>query len=384
MSLILSRDLYEDSHLAFGQAYNAFLSQQVAPFHTQWERDGIVDHALWRKAGAAGFLCMDVPIDYGGAGLSDFRYNAILSETQARTFLSGPMFGLGTDVVVPYITQFGSHEQKSRWLPKLVAGDWISAIAMSEPETGSDLASIQTTAEDRGDHYIVNGRKMWISNGHLSNLLVLVVKTDPAKRHRGISLLVLERDQQPYKTVEIMEKIGYLARDVAVLEFDNLVVPKTNLLGNAGEGFGYMMQKLPQERLIIAVSNVAICEAVLEHTIQWVTEREVFGSKLSSYQNTRFKLAELQTEIRIARVFVDNCIQLHLKRSLGTEEASMAKYWCSQLLQKVNTECLQLFGGRGYLLENPVAKAYRDNRVEPIYGGTNEIMKEIIARAMGL
>lgn len=384
MPLLLSRDIYTAEHLAFAEQYAQFLQEHVAPYHAQWEAEGIVDKALWRAAGAGGFLCMDVPTAYGGQGFDDFRYNAILAETQARAFLPGPLFGLGTDIVVPYITRFGSEEQKHRWLPRLVSGEWVSAIAMTEPQTGSDLASIETEAVDDGDAYIVTGRKMFISNGHLSDLLVLAVKTDMSKRHHGISLLVLERDQQPYQTVRILEKLGYPARDVCELAFEGVRVPKANLLGTAGGGFALMMQNLPQERLIIAVGNVAAAEAVLDYTQSWVTERSVFGAKLSTYQNTRFTLAELATEIRIARVFVDNCIRLHLEKRLSTEEASMAKYWCSQLLQKVNTECLQLFGGRGYLLDNPVARAYRDHRVEPIYGGTNEIMKEIIAKGMGL
>ncbi|MBK8137493.1 MAG: acyl-CoA dehydrogenase family protein [Chloroflexi bacterium] len=384
MSIPFAREIYEAEHLAFAANYQRFLQEHVAPYHAQWEADGIVDRSVWQKAAEGGFLCMDVPPVFGGPGLDDFRYNAILAETQARAFLSGPMFGLGTDIVVPYITRLGNAEQKRRWLPNLASGAWISAIAMTEPETGSDLASIETVAHDDGDAYIVTGRKMFISNGHLSNLLVLVVKTDPTKRHQGISLLVLERDQQPYRTVRILEKIGYLARDVCELEFDGVRVPKANRLGDEGKGFGYMMQGLPQERLIIGVGTIAACEAVLDYTQDWVKERSVFGAKLSTYQNTRFTLAELATEVRIARVFIDNCIRQHVQKRLTTEEASMAKWYCSQLLQKVNTECLQLFGGRGYLLDNPVAKAYRDNRVEPIYGGTNEIMKEIIAKGMGL
>ncbi|MCU0498850.1 MAG: acyl-CoA dehydrogenase family protein [Anaerolineae bacterium] len=378
------RDLYEPEHLAFGSAFQAFLDQEVAPYHAEWEQNGIVDRELWRKAGERGFLAMYAEPEYGGQGLDDFRYNAILVETQARSFLSGPMLSLGSDVVIPYIWHYGSPEQKARWLPKLIRGEYISAIGMSEPETGSDLASITTTAEDCGDHYRVNGTKFWISNGHLSNLIVLVVKTDPAKRHRGISLIVLERSEQPYETVQILDKMGYLARDVAELKFDNVRVPKENLLGQAGEGFRYMMQQLPQERLIIAVGNVATAEAVLAYTLDWVKERTAFGQPIGSFQNTRFKLAELQTEVRIARVFVDNCIKLHLEKKLTTEEASMAKWWCSELLMKVNTTCLQFFGGRGYLIANPVAKAYRDTRVEPIYGGTNEIMKEIIGKSLGL
>lgn len=380
----LIRDLYDEQHLAFGKAFEAFMQSEVAPHHDFWEERGYVDRELWQKAGQQGFLAVDVDEQYGGQGLKDFRYNAIMVETQARTGLSGPMLSLGTDVVIPYISRFGNDEQKQRWLPKLTSGEWISAIAMSEPQTGSDLASIETTAIDQGDHYLVNGTKFWISNGYLSNLLVLVAKTDPTQRHRGISLLVLERDQQPYATAQILKKMGYLARDVTELRFDNLKVPKANLLGKPGEGFAYMMQQLPQERLIIAIGNVATAERVLEYTIAWCKERTAFGQPLGSFQNTRFKLAELATEVRIARVFVDHCIRLHLEHQLTTEEASMAKWWCSELLMKVNTTCLQFFGGRGYLIENPVAKAYRDTRVEPIYGGTNEIMKEIIGKGLGL
>lgn len=380
----LSRDLYQEEHLAFGRAFEQFMAEEVAPYHAEWEQRGFVDPELWKKAGARGFLAMDVDRQYGGPGLNDFRYHAMLIETQARMMLSGPMFSLGTDIVIPYISRYGSDEQKQRWLSRLTNGEWISCIGMTEPQTGSDLAGIGTTAEDHGDHYVVNGTKYFISNGAISHLIVLVVKTDPAQRHRGISLLVLERDQQPYETVQILDKIGYLARDVTELRFDNMRVPKANLLGEAGQGFAYMMKQLPQERLTIAISNVATAERVLDYTVAWCQERTAFGQAIGTFQNTRFKLAELATEIRIARVFVDNCIRLHVDGKLGTEEASMAKWWCSELLMKVNTTCLQFFGGRGYLVENPVAKAYRDNRVEPIYGGTNEIMKEIIGKGMGL
>ncbi len=382
--LNFNRDLYNEEHLAFGHAFEQFMQDDVAPYHADWEARSYVDPALWQKAGSRGFLAMDVARQYGGPELNDFRYHAMLIETQARMMLSGPMFSLGTDIVIPYISRYGNEEQKQRWLPKLVRGEWISCIGMSEPQTGSDLASIETTAEDRGDHYLVNGMKFFISNGAISSLIVLVVKTDPSQRHRGISLLVLEREQQPYETVQILQKMGYLARDVAELRFDNVIVPKANLLGEAGQGFVYMMQQLPQERLTIAISNVATAERVLEYTVEWCQERTAFGQSVGSFQNTRFKLAELATEIRIARVFVDNCIRLHMDAKLTTEEASMAKWWCSELLMKVNTTCLQFFGGRGYLIDNPVAKAYRDTRVEPIYGGTNEIMKEIIGKGLGL
>jgi alkylation response protein AidB-like acyl-CoA dehydrogenase len=380
----LPRDLYQEEHLAFGKAFEQFMTEEVAPHHAEWEARGYVDPELWKKAGVRGFLAMDVGTQYGGPGLNDFRYHAILIEIQARMMLSGPMFSLGTDIVIPYISRFGNDEQKQRWLPKLVSGEWISCIGMSEPQTGSDLASIEMTAEDRGDHYCVNGTKFWISNGAISSLIVLVVKTDPTQRHRGISLLVAEREQQPYETVQILQKMGYLARDVAELRFDNVLVPKSNLLGEAGQGFAYMMQQLPQERLTIAIGNVATAERVLDYTVEWCQERTAFGQPIGSFQNTRFKLAELATEIRIARVFVDHCVRLHMDGTLTPEEASMAKWWCSELLMKVNTTCLQFFGGRGYLIENPVAKAYRDTRVEPIYGGTNEIMKEIIGKGLGL
>ncbi|MFW5709039.1 MAG: acyl-CoA dehydrogenase family protein [Chloroflexota bacterium] len=379
----MQRDLYEETHLAFGQAYRQFLEKEVAPYHDQWETDGIVDKNLWRKAGAQGFLCMDVDTAYGGQGLKDYRYNMIMAETQAGMLLSGPLFNLGTDIVVPYISHYATEEQKQRWLPKLVTGEWISAIAMSEPHTGSDLASIETVAVDQGDHYLLNGRKFWISNGALSDILVVVAKTDPDARHSGISLLVLERDKQPYETVRILDKIGYKARDVTELCFDQIRVPKENLLGEEGHGFYYLMQQLPQERLGIAVSNIATAEALLNYTINWCQEREAFGRPIGKFQNTRFKLAEMKTEIAVGRAFVDKCARAHLTLDLTAEEAAMAKWWCSELLQRVTYQCSQLFGGRGYLEENPVARAFVDSRVETIYGGTTEIMKEIIGRSMG-
>ncbi len=379
----MKRSLFTEEHLAFHHVFTDFVQRELQPHHKEWEHAGIVDREVWRKAGEQGFLCMDVDEVYGGPGLKDFRYNMIVAEVLAEQGISGVMFGLGTDIVVPYISRYGNDSQKQRWLPKLVSGEYISAIAMSEPQTGSDLASIETTAIDQGDHYLVNGTKFWISNGALSDLLILVAKTDPEARHSGISLIILERSQQPYETVQILDKIGYKARDVAELRFENIKVPKENLLGEEGQGFIYMMEQLPQERLIIAVANVRAAEVILDYTIQWCQEREAFGRTIGKFQNTRFKLAEMKTEIQIGRVFVDRCAEVHLEGQLTVDEAAMAKWWCSELLQKVTYQCTQLFGGRGYLAENPVARAFVDARVETIYGGTTEIMKEIIGRSMG-
>jgi alkylation response protein AidB-like acyl-CoA dehydrogenase len=379
----MKRDIYEKEHLAFADAFRQFMQEEVAPHHDQWEQDGIIDADLWRKAGGKGFLCMYVGEEYGGPGLDDYRYSMILAETQASMLLNGPLFNLGTDIVIPYIVHYGTEEQKQRWLPKVVSGEWISAIGMSEAETGSDLASITTTAIDQGDHYLLNGRKFWISNGALSNLLIVAAKTDPEARHSGLSLIVLERDQQPYETVQILDKIGYKARDVTELCFDNVKVPKQNLLGEEGHGFYYLMEQLPQERLGIAVGNVATARAILKHTIDWCHEREAFGRPIGKFQNTRFKLAEMRTEIEIGQAFIDKCAKLHLTRDLTADQAAMAKWWASEMLQRVTYNCSQLYGGRGYLENNPVARAFRDVRVETIYGGTTEIMKELVGRGMG-
>ncbi len=367
----------------FRDAFRRFVEKEIVPHHEQWEHDGIVPREVWRKAGENGFLGFNAPEDYGGQGEPDFRYNAIIAEEIVRVGASGIGFGLHTDIVIPYILHYGSAEQKQRWLPQWVGGERITAIAMTEPNTGSDLSAVRTTAILEGDHYIVNGQKTFITNGINADDVIVVAKTDPSQKHGGISLIIVSREMAGFKRGRNLEKIGMKAQDTAEMYFDNVRVPKENLLGQEGMGFIYLMQQLPQERLSIAVSAVAAAETALDWTVNYCKERQAFGRPIGTFQNSRFKLAEMKTEITIARVFVDRCI-LELNRGeLSTEDASMAKWWCTELQKNVIDQCLQLHGGYGYMLEYPIAKAYLDARVQTIYGGTNEIMKEIIGRAMG-
>ncbi len=380
----MKRTLYNDEHLMFRDAFRRFVEKEITPHHEAWEHAGIVPRTVWRKAGDAGFLCLEAPEEFGGAGEPDYRFTAIMAEELARAGASGIGFGLHTSIVLPYFLHFGTAEQQQRWLPPMVSGAAITAIAMTEPAAGSDLAGIRTTAVRDGDHYVVNGQKTFITNGINSDLVVVVAKTDPAARHRGISLLVVERGMAGFSRGRNLEKIGLKAQDTAELFFDNVRVPVTNLLGEEGKGFYYLMQRLPQERLDIAVTAVAASEAALELTVRYCKERTAFGKPIGSFQNSRFKLAEMQTEITVARVFVDRCIESLNAGELTAEEAAMAKWWTTDLQKRVMDECLQLHGGYGYMLEYPIAKFYLDARVQPIYGGSNEIMKEVIGRGMGL
>lgn len=380
----MKRNIFEDEHEMFRSAVRRFVEKEVAPHHEKWEKDGIVAREVWLKAGENGFLGMDVPEEYGGGGVKDFRYNMILNEEMTRVGAHGPGFGLHNDITVPYILAYGNDEQKARWLPKMVTGEMITAIAMTEPNTGSDLQAVRTTAiKDGDDCYVVNGQKTFITNGILSDHVIVVAKTDPEQGHSGVSLIVIERGMEGFTRGRNLEKIGLKAQDTAELFFENVRVPKVNLLGEEGMGFAYLMQQLPQERLSIAVAAVAACEAALEWTIDYCKQRTAFGRPIGKFQNTRFKLAEMQTETEIARVFVDRCVMELNAGELTTVEASMAKWWTTELQNKVVNECLQLHGGYGYMLEYPIAKAYLDSRVQMIYGGTNEIMKEIIGRSFG-
>ncbi len=380
----MKRTLFNDEHLMFRDAFRRFVEKEITPHHEAWEHDGIVPRAVWEKAGAAGFLCLEAPEEFGGAGEPDYRFTALMAEELARAGASGIGFGLHTSIVLPYILHFGAAEQQQRWLPPMVRGETITAIAMTEPAAGSDLAGIRTTAVRDGDCYVVNGQKTFITNGINSDLVIAVVKTDPAARHKGISLLVIERGMAGFSRGRNLEKIGLKAQDTAELFFDNVRVPVTNLLGEEGKGFYYLMQRLPQERLDIAVTAVAASEAALELTVRYCKERTAFGQPIGSFQNSRFKLAEMQTEITVARVFVDRCIEALNAGELTAEEAAMAKWWTTDLQKRVMDECLQLHGGYGYMMEYPIAKFYLDARVQPIYGGSNEIMKEVIGRGMGL
>jgi long-chain-acyl-CoA dehydrogenase len=380
----MRRTLYQDEHLMFRDAFHRFLEKEILPYHEQWERDGIVPREVWRKAGELGFLCFEAPEELGGLGEHDYRYHAVIAEELAYYGATGIGFGLHSSIVLPYILRYGTPEQQRRWVPRMVSGEWIGAIAMTEPAAGSDLAGIRTTAIRQGDCYIVNGQKTFITNGINSDLVITVVKTDPSQRHKGISLLVIERGMEGFTRGRNLEKIGLKAQDTAELFFDNVRVPVANLLGEEGKGFYYLMERLPQERLDIAVTAVAACEAALDMTLRYCKERTAFGQPIGSFQNSRFKLAEMKTEIEIARVFVDRCIEALNAGELTAEEAAMAKWWTTDLQKRVMDECLQLHGGYGYMLEYPIAKFYLDARVQAIYGGTNEIMKEVIGRGMGL
>lgn len=379
----MKRTIFDDEHNMFRDAVRRFVQNEIAPHHEQWEEDGIVPRELWLKAGELGFLCMDVPEEYGGVSITDFRYNAIVTEELTRAGASGVGFGLHNDVNMPYFLNYATEAQKQRWLPKMVRGECITAIAMSEPNAGSDLQGIRTTAVRQGDHYVVNGQKTFITNGILSDAVITVVKTDPDKGAKGISLLVIERGMDGFERGRNLEKIGLKAQDTAELFFHNVKVPVANRLGEEGKGFAYLMSQLPQERLSIAVIAVAACEAALAMTIDYCRERTAFGQPIGKFQNSRFKLAEMKTEVEIARVFVDRCIEALNDGQLTAEEAAMAKWWTTELQQKVMDQCLQLHGGYGYMLEYPIAKFYLDARVQTIYGGTTEIMKEIIGRSLG-
>ena len=379
-----STSLYLDEHEDFRKTARTFYEREVVPHHDQWERDGIVPRSLWAQAGEAGLLCFDVPEAYGGPGVVDFRYNVILSEEQTRAGVSGPGFSVHTDIIVPYLTSLGTEEQKQRWLPGCVSGEIITSVAMTEPGAGSDLQGVRTTAVDKGDHYVLNGSKTFISNGINADLVIVVARTDPEAGHKGISLLVVERGMEGFERGRNLDKIGLHAQDTAELSFSDVVVPKENLLGEEGQGFVYLMMNLPQERLIIAAQAVAACEAVLAMCLDYAKTREAFGKPIGKFQHNRFLVAEMATETRVARAFLDQCLRKHLAGELTAVDAAMAKYWTTELQNKLVNQGVQLHGGYGYMMEFPIAKAYLDSRISTIYGGTTEIQKEIIGRSLGL
>ncbi|HET8604418.1 MAG TPA: acyl-CoA dehydrogenase family protein [Marmoricola sp.] len=378
------REIFTDEHEAFRRSVRTFLEREVVPHHEQWEKDGQVSREVWTKAGEAGLLCFDVPEEYGGPGVRDFRYNMVVAEELTRAGASGPGFPVHTDIIVPYITALGTEEQKQRWLPGCVSGETVTAIAMTEPGAGSDLQGLRTTAVDKGDHYVLNGSKTFISNGILSDLVIVVARTDADAGHLGFSLLVVERGMAGFERGRNLEKVGLKAQDTAELSFTDVVVPKENLLGEEGQGFIYLMQNLPQERLSIAMIAAAAVERVVELCLEHVKTREAFGRPIAKFQNTRFALAEMATEAHVCRVFVDDCVRRHNEGRLDTTLASMAKWWTTELQTKIVDRGVQLHGGYGYMLEYPIAKAFVDSRIQTIYGGTTEIQKEIIGRSLGL
>ena len=379
----IPRTLFTAEHEIFRASVRRFLAEEVVPHDERWQEQGYVDRELWRKAGANGFLCTSMPPEYGGAG-ADRLYSMILIEEQARANNSSLGWGLHSDIVAPYLLHYGSEEVKRKYLPRMASGEMIGAIAMTEPGTGSDLQAVKTSAVRRGDHYVLNGAKTFITNGWLCDLVVVVAKTDPRAGAKGVSLLVVDTTMAGFTKGRRLKKIGLKGQDTAELFFANVEVPVANRIGEEGGGFAYLMQELPWERLQIAIAAVAKCEAALEWTLAYVRERHAFGRPVGSFQNTRFRLAELASEIQIARVFVDRCMALLLAGTLDTATASMAKYWATELEGRVVDACLQLHGGYGYMWEYPIARAYVDARVQRIYGGTNEIMKELIARSLGL
>ncbi|MCG7583210.1 acyl-CoA dehydrogenase family protein [Mycolicibacterium sp. OfavD-34-C] len=378
------RTLFEPEHDLFRESFRAFLERHVAPYHEQWEVDKLVDRGVWLEAGKQGFLGMAVPEEYGGGGNPDFRYNTIITEEVTAGRYSGLGFSLHNDVTAPYLIRLANEEQKQRWLPKFCTGELISAIAMTEPGTGSDLQGIKTRAVKDGDHYILNGSKTFITNGIHSDLVIVVAQTDPEKGALGFSLLVVERGMEGFERGRKLDKIGLDAQDTAELSFTDVRVPAANLLGEEGQGFIYLMQNLPQERISIAIMAAAAMEAVLDQTLQYTKERKAFGKPIGSQQNSRFLLAELSTEATLVRIMVDEFIRLHLDEKLTVEQAAMAKWYSTEKQVHLIDRCLQLHGGYGYMREYDVARAYLDARVQTIYGGTTEIMKEIIGRSLGV
>ncbi|GAA3587190.1 acyl-CoA dehydrogenase family protein [Marinobacter xestospongiae] len=378
---MIPRTLFDADLEGFRDSVRKFLEQEAVPYHEQWEKDGQVSRELWTKAGELGFLCPTMPEAYGGVG-ADFRYSAVIMEELARAGLSGIGWGLHSDIVAPYILHYGSEEQKQHYLPKLVSGEMVGAIAMTEPGAGSDLQGVKTNAVKQGDHYVMNGSKTFITNGQLADLVVVVAKTDPKEGAKGTSLFLVECAWEGFEKGQNLNKVGMKAQDTSELFFQDVRIPETHLLGGReGQGFFQLMQELPAERLQVALTAVAAAEAAWGWTLDYVKERKAFSKPVIAFQNTRFKMAEMKAEITAARVFVDRCLELHLEKKLDIPTAAMLKQWTTDLQCKVMDECVQLHGGYGYMWEYPIARAWADSRVQRIYAGTNEIMKEIVARS---
>lgn len=380
----MEQHLYEPVHEEFRSLCRAFLAREAVPHHAAWEKAGLVDRQVWRKAGAAGLLGLDVDEEYGGGGQHDFRFNAVLVEEIIHAGCSGLGFGLHNDVIAPYLTDLTTPEQRKRWLPGFCLGEIVTAIAMSEPGAGSDLAGVRTTAVRDGDTYLLNGQKTFVTNGEHADLVLVVVKTAVDEGAHGVSLIAVERGTPGFTRGRRLEKVGLKANDTAELFFDDCRVPVDNLIGTENHGFYHLMGNLPRERLSIAVAAVAAAEIILEQTLEYARNREAFGRPIGRFQHNRFLLAELDTEVTIARTFLNHCIAEFNAGRLSVTDAAKAKWWTTELQNRVADRCVQLHGGYGYMLEYPVAKAWLDSRVQTIYGGTTEIMKEIIGRGLGL
>ena len=382
----MRRTLFDDTHEAFRGAFRSFLEREAVPHSARWEAEGIVDRQLFAVAGANGFLGMEVPEEYGGGGVKDFRFNVVIAEELQRADVNAAGLGLTlhNDICLPYFLHLTDDEQKKRWLPGICAGDLITAVAMTEPGIGSDLASMSTTAIRDGDHYVVNGSKTFITNGINADVVITAVKTDPAQRHRGMSLLVLERGMDGFERGRNLEKVGMHAQDTAELFFNDVRVPAENRLGDEGTGFLSLVTNLPQERLSIAVTAVAAARAAFQRSLDYAKERRAFGQPIATFQHNRFVLAEMATEIEIAESFIDRCVLALNAGELTAEEAAMAKWWCTELQGRVVDRGVQLHGGYGYMTEYSIGRAYADARITRIYGGTTEIMKEIIGKSLGI
>ncbi|MER7672615.1 acyl-CoA dehydrogenase family protein [Kitasatospora sp. NPDC096128] len=378
----MQREIFTEQHEDFRATVKAFLAKEVLPHYDRWEKAGIVDRSVWLAAGRQGLLGIAVPEEFGGGGAPDFRYAAVVAEEFARAGASGLAIGLHNDIIGPYLTSLATEEQKRRWLPGFCSGELITAIAMTEPGTGSDLQGIRTQAVDRGDHFLLNGAKTFISNGILADLVIVVARTTPEGGSHGLSLLAVERGTPGFERGRNLDKIGQKAQDTAELFFEDVRVPKENLLGELNGGFVHLMQNLAQERLTIAAAAIAGAEHLVEITTDYVKQREAFGRPLAKLQHVRFEIAELATECAITRTFVDRCITEHNRYALTPADASMAKWWATELQKRTADRCLQLHGGYGYMSEFPVARAFTDGRIQTIYGGTTEIMKEIVGRSI--
>lgn len=378
---MIERTLFREEHHMFRETVRKFVEREIVPFHAQWERDGQVPRDLWLKAGAQGLLCCTVPEEYGGLGL-DYLFDVVVFEELWRAGASGPGFLIHTDLVATYILSFGTEEQKRKWLPKMVSGEAIGSLGMTEPHAGSDLKAIRTRADRVGNEFVVNGQKVFISNGQMCDILVLATKTDRDAGAKGITLFLVEGDRPGFKRGRNLDKLGMLAQDTSELFFEDMRLPPENMLGEEGQGFALMMTKLAQERLAQAVRSATVAETVIEWTLDYTLQRQAFGKTIYDFQNTQFKLAELKTMATVGRVFTDKCIELFMQGRLDPVEAAMAKMYTTELHCKVVDECLQLFGGWGYMWEYPIARAYADARITKIAGGSIEVMKMIIARRM--
>jgi acyl-CoA dehydrogenase len=378
---MIARSLFREEHEIFRSSVRKFVEREIVPFHAQWERDGVVPRELWLKAGAEGLLCCTVPEEYGGLGL-DYLFDVVVFEEVWRVGASGPGFLIHTDLVATYILSFGTDEQRRHWLPKMVRGEAIGSLGMSEPHAGSDLKAIRTKAVRDGDEFVINGQKVFISNGQLCDVLVLAAKTDSTAGAKGMTLFLVEGDRPGFTRGRNLEKLGMKAQDTSELFFQDVRVPASNMLGQEGKGFGHMMTKLAQERLAQAIRSATVCEAVIEWTVDYTAQRKAFGQTIADFQNTQFKLAELDTLATMARVYTDKCIELFMAGRLDAVDAAKAKMFVCETHCRVVDECLQLFGGWGYMWEYPIARAYADARIVKIAGGSVEVMKLIISREL--